>query len=62
MTSDQSVVYDRLDLEDPEQVSPASRWVFQPDDDEIKELFFTTEQEACAAQQGWRLARGFDPQ
>jgi hypothetical protein len=58
---DGSQVIDRLGTDEAESVTPASRWHFQPDDDWSPDLFFATEHEACAAQQGWRIARGFDP-
>jgi hypothetical protein len=58
---DGSQVIDRLDLCEWEQVMPASRWLFQPDDLDAPDLFFPTEDQACAAQQGYRIARGFDP-
>lgn len=45
-----------------ETVYPVGKpWLFQPDDDEAPDLFFATENEACAAQQGYRIARGFHP-
>ena len=36
-------------------------WLFQPDSDDFGDLVFATENEACAAQQAYRMARGFDP-
>jgi hypothetical protein len=61
MSRDRSNVSDRLDFEEPRDVSPQARYHFQPDDDNVPDLFFGTEEEACAAQQGWRIARGFKP-
>lgn len=58
---DGSNVSDRHDNEDAAIVSDASRWHFMPDEDAAPDLFFATEVEACAAQQGWRIARGFHP-
>jgi hypothetical protein len=58
---DASQVLDRHDTEKADDVSPESRWLFMPDDDSAPDLFFPTEQEACSAQQGWRIARGFNP-
>lgn len=58
---DGSQVMDRLDLEEVEQVSPKNRWHFMPDDADAPDLFFGSEAEACAAQQGYRAARGFHP-
>lgn len=58
---DGSNVTDRHDNEDAALVSDASRWHFMPDEDDAPDLFFATEGEACAAQQGWRIARGFHP-
>jgi hypothetical protein len=58
---DRSQVQDRFFDDVDETVSPASRWHFMPDDIDAPDLFFATEDEACAAQQGWRIARGFHP-
>jgi len=47
---------DWKDIEFPE----GKTWIFQHGE-EAPDLFFATENEACAAQQGWRIARGFHP-
>lgn len=58
---DRSQVMDQHEFRDEKEVSPKSRWHFQPDDDNAPDLFFSTELEACAAQQGYRIAKGFNP-
>ena len=66
MASDGSFVGNLSQMLDESEVYPisdiaVSAWVFQPREDELDDLLFDTEKEACAAQQGYRLAKGYDP-
>lgn len=56
---DFSQVIDVASLPEGSEQSP--RWLFEPDDSTAPDLYFDTEAEACAAQQGYRIARGFHP-
>lgn len=59
--SDESEVFEVADLDVEYQVGFPKAWVFRSDDEYAQDLHFDTENEACAAQQAWRMARGCDP-
>lgn len=48
-------------MEGSQVVELGDKWIFQPRDSSLDDLVFDTELEACAAQQGYRLAIFCDP-
>jgi hypothetical protein len=58
---DRSHVASRTEYAEAPGLTPEMRWHFAPDDGVSQDLIFTTEDEAYAAQQGWRIARGYHP-
>ena len=58
---DTSQVYNFFDMDTADMPDADLPWIFVPSDDALPDLSFATENEAYAAQQGYRIAKGFDP-
>lgn len=58
---DESAVIEVASLDAEYQDEIGKPWLFQPDDDDEPDQAFDNEEEACAAQREYRIARGFNP-